>query len=455
MIVLKFGGTSVKDAEAFERVLDIVTNTLSSSYICGNDVTKLIVLSASSGITDKLIALVNAAKNADESTAMQIYASIEKRQIEIMEGIFSTNSPVYSACSAKVTALLLDLKHFVEGIIFFREATPKALDKAVSYGERLSTTIFNFLLIYRGFDSVWLDARNLMKTDSTYIAAKVDLELSRVKVNEIYKDGLISGKYFAVTQGFIGSDFNGNTTTLGRGGSDYSAAIFGNLFEAEEIQIWTDVNGVLTADPRIVENTITISEMGFDEVRALAYFGAKVLHPQTLIPAVESSIPVLVLNSLDKSHSGTKIIGTIQSGDVKLHSVVKINAVQIRINLAKVNNVTEKSIEILQIFRKNEIKIFSTRILPDSLIIWFENNEDFENSISNFLDTDFELDTSKTLIGIVGNNMDKLQVSEIDTIYKDFTAVSINESKNSILIAVPIGESNNALLQINNSIIRY
>lgn len=453
MIVLKFGGSSVRDAEAFERVLDIVVNTHDTTYISGNEVTKLVVLSASSGITDSLIALVNAAVNNDEVQTKEIYSKIYLRQFEIIEGLIAKDNPNYISVNSKIKLFLDELKSFIEGISFFREASLRAMDKAMSFGELMSTTIFHYFMLSRGYQNSWLDARELMHTNSNFSEAVVDYKISRKNVSKVYSENLINGHKLAVTQGFIGSDFENHTTTLGRGGSDFSAAIFGKLFKADEIQIWTDVDGVLTADPRIVERAVTISQMGFDEVRALAYFGAKVLHPQTLIPAVEDNIPVLVLNSMNKSNSGTTILSNLESDRTELHSVVKINAVRVTFNLAKEENVTARAGEILSIFIKEEVKIYSLSLLPDSLIIWFDKSSKIRDDLSELFSIEFEIENSKTLIGIVGLNLDKFMLEELEISETHFDFVSANESRNTILIAVKEEEAGMVLEGVNKQII--
>jgi aspartate kinase len=453
MIVLKFGGTSVRDAEAFKRVYDIVVNTHDTSYISGPNETKLVVLSASSGITDSLIALVNAAVGNDANKVSEIYSKIYDRQFEIINGLIPKDSPQFINCNSKVRLLLDELKSFIEGISFFGEASARALDKAMSFGELLSTTIFHYFLLTCGISNNWLDARENLKTDSSFGEAIVNYAISQKNSSEICQNNLILGEKIAVTQGFIGSDYENHTTTLGRGGSDFSAAIFGKLFNADEIQIWTDVDGVLSADPRVVQPTITISEMAFDEVRALAYLGAKVLHPQTLIPAIEANIPVLVLNSMNKEHSGTKIIRAIESEEIKLHSVLKINAVRVSFNLANVEKIIDKANEILSVFSKNSVKIYSASLLPDALIIWFDKSSDFQSDLEELFNHDYELESSKSLVGIVGLNLDKYNLENLNFQETHFDFVSANESKNTILIAVREEESGKILEGINMRIV--
>jgi aspartate kinase len=322
----------------------------------------------------------------------------------------------------------------------------------MSFGEILSTTIFHYLLLSRNISNSWLDARELMHTDSNFSEAAVDYAASAKNIEKVYKDGFIGGNKIGVTQGFIGSDFEKHTTTLGRGGSDFSAAIFGKLFNSDEIQIWTDVDGVLSADPRVVQPTISISEMAFDEVRALAYLGAKVLHPQTLIPAIEANIPVLVLNSMNKEHSGTRIIREIESKEIKLHSVLKINAIRVSFPLANVEKVIDKANDILSVFSKNSVKIYSASLLPDALIIWFDKSSDFQSDLEEIFNHEFELETSKSLIGIVGLNLHKFNLEQLNFPGTEFDFVSANESKNTILIAVKEEVSKNVLVEINKRI---
>lgn len=190
------------------------------------------------------------------------------------------------------------------------ECTPRSADKAASYGELLSTAIFEAALSFRGFRSSWADARQIISTDASFGSAKVDFDRTEKNMAHISRE---FEKYdIVVTQGFIASSANGATTTLGRGGSDYSAAIFGSLLGASEIQIWTDVEGIMTADPRIDPRAVTISNMTFDEVREMAQFGAKVVHPDTVLPAVEKSIPVRVLNTF-APHGANTLIQTAAS----------------------------------------------------------------------------------------------------------------------------------------------
>jgi aspartate kinase len=446
MKILKFGGTSVKDAVAMQRVFDIIST---------DETTKLIVLSACSGITDKLIILLNYATHSNEKEMLNTYNFIQEHHLNLLKDLVPSSNPVFNQSFVEINQILDDLFKFINGIYFLKEATNKSLDKVLSYGEILSTKIFHFYLLSKAFDSIWFDARNIIKTNSEFNNATIDFEATKQNIPEIFQNGLFNGHPVAITQGFIASDLKNNTTTLGRGGSDFSAAIFGKLLSAEVVEIWTDVDGILTADPRQVELTRTIPVMEFDEVRALSYFGAKVLHPQTLLPAMEASIPVKVLNSLNKHNLGTSIVNSISSETPLLHSVLNINAQKISFSLAKFESFNEKAIDILNIFEKSNTQIYSISIAPDSLIIWIGNScnilKDIDKLFCNYF---FELDLTLELIALTGINLDKYDLSHLLPILAKFHLNIVgNTSANTILLSVRKEHSKDALMLLNDFII--
>ncbi len=446
MKVLKFGGTSVKDAFAMQRVFDIIS---------ADNITKLVVLSACSGITDKLIILLNYAANSNEKEMRSTFNFIKEHHINLLNNLIFPSNPFYNQSVNKIKQILDELFNFANSILFLKEATSKSLDKILSFGEILSTTIFYYYTISKELDTIWLDARKLIKTNDEFNSAKIDYDLSKQEISKIFQNDLFNGKRIAITQGFIGSDSKNNTTTLGRGGSDLSAAIFGKLLFPDVVEIWTDVDGILSADPRQVELTRTIPLMEFDEVRALSYFGAKVLHPQTLLPAMEASIPVKVLNSLNKENPGTTIINSIDTNIPTLHSVLTIKAQKITFSLAKFESFNEKAIEILSIFERSNTQIYSINIQPDSMNIWIGNScnilKDIDNLFSNYY---FELDLTLELIALTGINLDKFDFSKLLPILSKFNFnIVANTSENSILLSVDKTQSNDALILLNNFII--
>lgn len=302
---MKFGGTSVQDADALSRVLRIIA-TRAAAHPC------IVVLSATSGTTDALLRIAHG-RNPDE------VARLRERHHDIVQALVPT-----PAAHAAVDALCDELATFIRGMNLLGETTDRSLDEVASYGERLSTTIVAHACAAAGLHTAWLDARSVMRTNARHLAAEVDMASVRILANDILRPTLDAHR-IVVTQGFIGSTADGVTTTLGRGGSDYSAAIIGSAMNADVIEIWTDVSGVYSTDPRLAATARPIPYMGFDEVRDLALYGAKVLHPDTIAPAVASGIPVHVRNTFSPEDHGT-IITAKHPTDAPLHAATLVRS---------------------------------------------------------------------------------------------------------------------------------
>jgi aspartate kinase len=296
-IVMKFGGTSVEDASAMKRVARIVLGQQCPE--------RIVVLSAASRVTNQLLKVGNLAAEGHEDAAKEILAALRTRH----KGIASDLVPgdTLGETVLAIGTRFDELADLVHGIAILGEATPRSFDLLASYGERLSTLVFHAYLRSEGLSAELVDARSFMITDSQYMHAVPDLVASQAKLKELVVPRIERGA-IVVTQGFIGSTPAGITTTIGRGGSDHSAALIGSMIDADEIQIWTDVDGILTADPSIVPTAHRIKVMSFMEASELAYFGARVLHPETILPAVKKNIPVRVLNSRRPESRGTTII---------------------------------------------------------------------------------------------------------------------------------------------------
>jgi len=297
MIVMKFGGTSVESASAIERAAGIVRARL--------DRRPAVVVSAMGKTTNKLLALARSAAQGRRKEAIQQiqdlrdYHSREARQV------------VPLAERAELDLLLDDhfqeLSELVKGLSVLGEVTPRSLDAISSYGERLSSHIVARAFRHFGMDAVHLDSRSVVITDDRFTQAAPLAGAAYPKVAAALPPLLESGKV-VVMGGFIGSTESGVTTTLGRGGSDFSASLVGAGIGAEEIQIWTDVDGMLTCDPTVLPGGHRVKVISFDEAAELAYFGAKVLHPSTVLPAMNLRIPVRILNSRRPESEGTLIV---------------------------------------------------------------------------------------------------------------------------------------------------
>jgi len=283
MIVMKFGGTSVEDAAAIDRSCRIVGERISRR--------PFVVVSALGGATNGLLEAGSFAARGELGKAMTIADRLEYRHVELLPS---------------TAEQFTRLRELLKALAAIGEFSLRTQDLIASFGEALSSLIFVDRMNRLGFDAVHVDARQCIVTDDRFGKASPIFDITTARLEEAARPHLNEGRV-VVMGGYIGSTLSGSTTTLGRGGSDYSAAIAGAALNAEEIQIWTDVDGMMTADPRIIPSAWKVKEISFDEASELAYFGAKVLHPLTVLPAVEKNIPVYILNSRKPNGSGTRI----------------------------------------------------------------------------------------------------------------------------------------------------
>ncbi|MBU8912943.1 MAG: lysine-sensitive aspartokinase 3 [Spirochaetales bacterium] len=296
MKVLKFGGSSVRDPQMILRVIDIARACLGEAPI--------LVSSAMGKTTDMLEAAAASAEAGERSRAEQLIDRIESDHVHAAKAL-STGSEREPLMTA-VATLSAELRSLIHGITLIRECSPRSMDAVLSFGERLSTTIIAAAARERGLNATLVDARTLIRTDASFTAASPDLEATTALVSDRLDPQPGS---LIVTQGFIASTTEGVTTTLGRGGSDFTATILGAALGADVVEIWTDVDGIMTADPRVIDGARTIPAISYDEAAELAYFGAKVVHPYTILPAVQREIPVWVKNTSSPESPGTRITG--------------------------------------------------------------------------------------------------------------------------------------------------
>jgi aspartate kinase len=297
IVVMKFGGTSVQDAVAINRTISIVKGRRDRGL------QPIVVVSAMAKVTDQLLAAAAAAASNDRAGAMEISQKLRERHLETAAQLVGRNI----VSLAKVLHEKFDkLDDILRGISAVGELTPRTNDLVASFGERLSSRIVAHAFEYRGLSSAHVDARSCIITDGHFGKAVPQQAAIEAKLLE-HVLPLVEARAIPVMGGFIGSTAAGVTTTLGRGGSDYTAALVGGGLHAGAIEIWTDVDGIMTTDPRICPDALRVKTISFEEASELAYFGAKVLHPATILPAVQKDIPVWVLNSHNPGNEGTKI----------------------------------------------------------------------------------------------------------------------------------------------------
>ena len=310
MIVLKFGGTSVQDTDAVTRAVQVIRRQLSRGEV--------VVLSAMGKTTNGLLEMARSASSGDIDTAWSIRDGLRDLHLKVARELLTGRR--WTNVETSLSRLFQEMTDIVQGLYLLGETSPRSMDRVASFGERLSTLIFSEVLRENGIPAELVDSRDLIRTDEHFTRAAVLPDLTRSCVRKQLLPRLREGKVI-VAPGFIGSTVEGVTTTIGRGGSDYTASLIGAALEAEDIQIWTDVPGVLTADPRIVPGVYKIRAISFAEAAELAYFGAKVLHPSTLVPAIDRDIPVHVCNSRQIDQPGTFISAAPVSSSSPIKSI--------------------------------------------------------------------------------------------------------------------------------------
>jgi bifunctional aspartokinase / homoserine dehydrogenase 1 len=316
LLVMKFGGTSVGSVEALNKVIEIVKRAKQAGHL------PVVVVSAMSGVTNLLLEAAYKAENGDEAFAHQARLEIEQKHSQTTLH-FLGDSPERNQVLAEIKQLLAEFELLCHGIRVLGELTPRALDVIGGLGERISVPQVTAILNGAGIPAQGVAATELIVTDSRFGAAAPIIEATAQKtetrLHPLLEEGLIP-----VVTGFIGATAEGIPTTLGRGGSDYSATILGRALKADEVWIWTDVNGVMTTDPRIVPEAHPISHLSYAEISELSYFGAKVLHSQAIRPARREGIPVRILNTFEPDHPGTLITAEARDSNRTLKAVTAI-----------------------------------------------------------------------------------------------------------------------------------
>lgn len=312
MKVLKFGGTSVGSPKAIEQVVRIIHREQHPDV-------PVLVFSAMGSTTDTLLEISRLAVAQKQEQAMARFEQLQRWHFDLVNELIAQKSNRHTL-RHQLFSYFSRLEQMFHSLAVLQDLSPMVQDQILSHGEFISTRILNTLLQERGVRARWTDARQLIKTNSQFTNAEPDLPATQQAL-ETHLIPLLQQGCLPVVQGFVGADAGGRTTTLGRGGSDYTAALIGSLLQANEVQIWTDVDGILTADPTLVEDARLISHLSYQEAAELAYFGARVLHPKTIAPAMERNIPVRVRNIFRSDGEGTCILPQVQGNGDPVKSI--------------------------------------------------------------------------------------------------------------------------------------
>jgi bifunctional aspartokinase / homoserine dehydrogenase 1 len=319
MNVLKFGGTSCGTIESIQAVLKVINGKIEK----GEKIA--VVFSAMGGFTNQLIEMGQRASKGDD-TYLQLIEKAQHRHFEVAEALIDAR--FRSKVIANIRTIFMELEDLLKGVSYIKEVSARTSDLIVSFGERLSTTLIYEVLSSQGVNCAYLDARKIIKTNANFGMAAVDFDTT----NQLIREHFAQTDALQLITGFIGSNAEGVTTTLGRGGSDYTGSIVGAALDAQEIEIWTDVDGMMTADPRKVKNAFTMASLTYAEAMELTHFGAKVLYPPSLQPAFEKNIPIRVLNTFNLDFEGTVVSRTAQASEYVIRGISSIDKVSL-INL--------------------------------------------------------------------------------------------------------------------------
>lgn len=331
MIIIKFGGTSVQNEEAIGRVISIVRGRLNEK--------PLVVVSALARVTRLLCTIAEEAEAQREETVKDLLAQLRERHFNLAGNLLAGRPDLLKSCLEDVEALISSLETFVGGVCLLGELSSRSEARIISTGELLSSTIISYAFNANGISCHWIDARRMITTDDNYLNARPDMAVTEANIKRIV--GLeYRGADLVLTQGFVASTEKGTTSVLGFEGSDYSAAIFGMALGAERVEIWTDVDGIRSADPRVIGDTRKIDVISYEEAAEMAAMGARVLHPLTIEPARKKNIPILVLNSTNPSCEGTLVIRGDQAPDGPKSVAFKEDVLFIKVISPKLDGVT-------------------------------------------------------------------------------------------------------------------
>ena len=395
MILMKFGGTSVKDKNAIERVIPIVRGRMADK--------PLVVVSALAKVTRVLCSIAEEAEAQHLKEVDELLDSLRDRHTSLAVELLSGNPEILNNCVSEVNAVLDSLTDFAHGVCQIGELSPRSYARIVSTGEVLSSKIVAAAMNVYGLSCRWLDARKMIVTDCSYMSAIPDLEATEANVKRFVPEAA-KGVSVVLTQGFIASSVEGSPSVLGFEGSDYSAAIFGMALDADRIEIWTDVDGIQSADPRKIADTHRIDRVSYDEASEMAYLGARVLHPLTIEPARRRNIPVHVLNSMSPDAPGSVV--THECADVGPKTVaVKDDIDYLEITSPKIVGVTAMFAGVFNAAEANAVKVVLAAASESKVGVTLESGQPGFEAFVQQLRKKFEVMVykDKAEISVVGN----------------------------------------------------
>jgi aspartate kinase len=397
-VVMKFGGTSVEDAPAILNVARIVQSRIARGQ------RPVVVVSALAKVTDQLLAAGKAAGRGDRNGALAISSRLRNRHCDTSAMLLPDDrrSPLQTWIQQEFESL----DEILRGLSAVGELTARTNDLVVSFGERISSRVVAEVFANQGMSAGHVDARTCIVTDAQHGKGTPNGALIEARCIQ-HLQPMVDAGQVPVLGGFIGSTLEGATTTLGRGGSDYTAALVGGAMDAEAIEIWTDVNGIMTADPRVCPDALRVKTISFEEAAELAYFGAKVLHPATILPAVQKNIPVLVLNSRNPENEGTRITALATHGRSPFKSIAAKKRLTIVDLVASRMLLSHGYLHaVFEVFDKHKTAVDMVSTSEVSISLTVDSNDhlpELAAELSKLADVTYE--GRKALICLVGGNI--------------------------------------------------
>ena len=401
MIVMKFGGTSVANYEAITRMISIVRGKLEERPV--------VVVSALSKVTDMLYRISDRAAARDREEADILLAQLRERHLSLAGELLGTGGKLYEEACAKVNSICDALCSFVSAVCAVGELSPRSKAIIISNGEYLSSNIICCAMNAAGIRTHYMDARSMIITDDDYLKGEPDMKAIAANTPEIVLQAYQDADA-VITQGFVSATGSGEPTVLGRGGSDYSASLIGMAIDASRIEIWTDVDGVRTADPRRVPDTRCLDRISFEEAAEMAHFGAKVLHPLTIEPAIRKNIPIYVLNSMNPSGEGTAILQSQFIEDGVKSVSCKENIYVINIFSTKMINTSGFLKKVFEIFSEHKVSVDLISTSEANISVTVDSSQKIDDVVSALSEfADVYVDTDKSQVSVIGKNIVSLK----------------------------------------------
>lgn len=437
MIVMKFGGTSIGDAAGMRNAVSIVTSRSRERKV-------IVVLSACAGVTDALMRCARLAAEDREAEALKYFEThIVARHYGIVQNLIEDLS-WQDAAIRQLRNFFEELRNLLRGISITGDLSLRVLDFFMSYGERISTYLMGIVMQEMKLGAELGDARKCIITNENFGNADPLFDETATRCRE-YLLPMLDRNDIVILQGFIGSTARGIVTTLGRGGSDYTAAVVGAVLQAEDIEIWTDVDGIMTADPKLVPDARRIKVLSFQEASELAYFGAKVLHPSTLIPAIEKDVPVHIYNSHRPSAPGTMLTGSIEPTGGLVKSIsYKTGITVVNISSTRMLGSYGFMKKIFDVFDSYQTSVDLVTTSEVSVSLSIEHSADLEGLVEELKQVArVRVETDRAILCIVGEGLRSSSglAARIFGCLRDINILMISQGSSDLSVTCVVEES--------------